>query len=254
MDKTGIISYSDNRFNYSYKGFCSIICGIVDMALEHYIENNNFNIKVEDPQALKLFDNVSSKTDDFYDIGPWFLTKCFSNSTYQNNYNAHTPANFENLKLKNKVYNNIFKIKDYYIEKFEFKKRKLGINKKTLAVQIRGTDKKNELPEIQLQKVFELIDKSSNQYIFVSTDDKKYLTPLLERYKSRIIYDDSISISDNSQSLHHNANDRFRINEEVLSNVYLLSQCETFLYSFSNVSHLALIIGVNNFKFVNHLN
>jgi hypothetical protein len=254
INKTGIISYKDHRFNYPYKGFCSIVCGIVDMALNHYIENNNFNFKIEDSQVLNLFDDISPKTNEFYDVGPWFLQKFFSNSTYENQYNAHTPANFENLKLKNKIYSNILKIKDDYMQKFEYKKEKLKINKQTLAVQIRGTDKTNELPEIQIEKVFDLIDKSNKENIFVSTDDKKYLTPLIERYKNKIVYDDSISISENSKSLHHNAENRFKINEEVLSSVYLLSQCETFLYSFSNVSHLALIIGANNFKFVNHVN
>ena len=121
-------------------------------------------------------------------------------------------------------------------------------------MQIRGTDKNRELPEIRAKVIFDLIEQNQNHKIFVSTDDKKYLDLLLDRYGNRIIYDSSLQISSNSQSLHHNCLDRSKINEEVLSSVYLLSTCKYFLYSFSNVSLLALIMGVNNFKFMDYLN
>ena len=91
MTKTGYVSYSDSRFNYSYKGFCSIVCGIIDMCLEHYIDNNNFNIQISEDQTLSLFDNISPRTDQTYDVGPYFLEKYFANQIYQSQYNAHTP-------------------------------------------------------------------------------------------------------------------------------------------------------------------
>ena len=252
--KTGYITYSDPRFNYSYKGFCSIVCGIIDMALEHYIENDNFNLVVDEEQTLELFENISPQTDIFYDMGEHWLKKFFSNQLYQSHYNAHTPANVDNLKIKNKIYSNIFKIKDKYLKKFEDKRIELGIDDNTLGIQIRGTDKKNELPELKIDKIFNLIDKFDNQKIFLCTDDKKYLDLILNRYSGRIIYDPSLEISSNSQSLHHNCLDRSKINEEVLSSVYLLSTCKYFLYSFSNVSLLALILGVENFEFIDYLN
>lgn len=254
MSKTGYISYSDSRFNYSYKGFCSIVCGIIDMALEHYITNHNFNIEVFEEQTLKLFDNISPKTNQTYNVGSWWLERYFSNQIYQGQYNAHTPANMGNLKVKNKVYSNILKIKDGYLEKFETKRAYLGIDKDTLGVQIRGTDKKEELPEIKIESIFNSIDSIGKQKIFLATDDKYYLDCLLNRYGSRIIYDHSLQISSGSQSIHHNCLNRSQVNEEVLSSVYLLSKCSYFLYSFSNVSLLALIMGVNNFQLIDYLN
>ena len=254
MTETGHISYSDSRFNYPYKGFCSIVCGIVDMALEHYIVNNNFNIEISESQTLNLFDNISPKTEINYDVGSWWLERYFSNQIYQGQYNAHTPANIENLKTKNKVYSNILKIKDEYLIKYQNKKLQLGIDDDTLGVQIRGTDKSEEIPEIKLENIFALIDSTQKEKIFVATDDKKYLDSLMNRYDKRIIYDSSLAISHNSQALHHNCTNRSQINEEVLSSVYLLSGCSHFLYSFSNVSLLALIMGANNFKFIDYLN
>lgn len=254
MIETGYISYSDPRFNYSYKGFCSIVCGIIDMALEHYVVNGNFNIEVAESQTSNLFDNISPKTNQSYNVGSWWLERYFSNQIYQGQYNAHTPANIDNLKIKNKVYNNILKIKNEYVEKFENKKVDLRIDKDTLGVQIRGTDKKEELPEIKIETIFDLIDSSNKEKIFVATDDKYYLDCLLDRYGSRIIYDNTIQISSGSRSIHHNCTNRSQVNEEVLSSVYLLSKCSHFLYSFSNVSLLALIIGINDFKSVDYLN
>lgn len=254
MTETGYISYSDSRFNYPYKGFCSIVCGIIDMALEHYVVNGNFNIEVAESQTLNLFDNISEKTNKSYNVGSWWLERYFSNKIYQGQYNAHTPANVDNLKIKNKVYNNILKIKDEYVEKFENKRIDLGIDEDTLGVQIRGTDKKEELPEIKIESIFNLIDSNDKERIFVATDDKYYLDCLLNRYGSRIIYDDTLQISSGSQSIHHNCSNRSQVNEEVLSSVYLLSKCSHFLYSFSNVSLLALILGINDFQFIDYLN
>jgi len=254
LTETGYISYSDSRFNYPYKGFCSIVCGIIDMALEHYVVNGNFNIEVAESQTLNLFDNISSKTNKSYNVGSWWLERYFSNQIYQGQYNAHTPANVDNLKIKNKVYNNILKIKDEYVEKFENKRIDLGIDEDTLGVQIRGTDKKEELPEIKIESIFNLIDSNDKERIFVATDDKYYLDCLLNRYGSRIIYDDTLQISSGSQSIHHNCSNRSQVNEEVLSSVYLLSKCSHFLYSFSNVSLLALILGINDFQFIDYLN
>lgn len=254
MTETGYISYSDSRFNYPYKGFCSIVCGIIDMALEHYVVNDNFNIEISESQTLSLFDNISSKNNHTYEVGSWWLERYFLNQIYGYQYNAHTPANLDNLKIKNKIYNHILKIKDEYLDKFNRKKLELGIDEDTLGIQIRGTDKKQELPEIQIQSIFNSIDKVDKQKIFVATDDKYYLDCLSNRYGERIVYDNSLQISSGSKSIHHNCLNRSQINEEVLSSVYLLSECSHFFYSFSNVSLLALIMGANNFKFIDYLN
>ena len=224
------------------------------MALEHYVVNDNFNIEISESQTLSLFDNISPKNNHTYEVGSWWLERYFSNQIYEFQYNAHTPANLDNLKIKNKVYNKILKIKDEYLDKFNRKKLELGIDEDTLGIQIRGTYKKQELPEIQIESIFDSIDKVNKQKIFVSTDDKYYLDGLLNRYGERIVYDNSLQISSGSESIHHNCLNRSQINEEVLSSVYLLSECSHFLYSFSNVSLLALITGVNNFQFVDYLN
>ena len=251
------ITLQDSRFNYSYKGFCSIVCAIIDIALEHYEVYDNLNCSVNDLQTLKLFDNVYDNFDLEYDAGSWWLERFFQNQLHHSEYNAHTLANLENIKLKNKVLNSILTIKPDKIAKFEKKISQFNITDRTLGIQIRGTDKKNEIPEPGIDTIIKKIDyyfeTTDVQNIFLATDDIKYLNPLKEKYDNLLLYDESLLISSDDTPL-HNLPDRDRINEEVLSSVYILSRCNHFLYSFSNVSLLALIMGANDFKTIMNLN
>ena len=47
------------------------------MALEHYIENDNFNLIVDEEQTLDLFENISPQSDTFYDLGEHWLQNFF---------------------------------------------------------------------------------------------------------------------------------------------------------------------------------
>ena len=251
------ITLQDPRFNYSYKGFCSIVCAIIDIALEHYSVYDNLNCNIFESQTLKLFDNVYEDGDDEYDAGSWWLDRFFQNQLHHSDYTAHTIANVENLKLKNKVFDSILKIKDDKRKLFEKKFTDLGITNKTLGIQIRGTDKKNEIPEPGIDNIIQKIDRYFDmvdiQNIFLATDDIKYLNPIKERYGNVVVYDDTIHISSDNAPL-HNLPNRDIINEEVLSSVFILSSCSHFLYSFSNVSLLALIMGANHHKTILNLN
>jgi hypothetical protein len=251
------ITLQDPRFNYSYKGFCSIVCAIIDIALEHYCVYENLNCSVFESQTLKLFDNVYEDGDDEYDAGSWWLDRFFQNQLHHSDYTAHTIANVENLKLKNKVFDSILKIKDDKRKLFEKKFADLGITDKTLGIQIRGTDKKNEIPEPSIDNIIQKIDRYFDmvdiQNIFLATDDIKYLNPIKERYGNVVVYDDTIHISSDNAPL-HNLPNRDIINEEVLSSVFILSSCSHFLYSFSNVSLLALIMGANHHQTILNLN
>ena len=251
------ITLQDPRFNYSYKGFCSIVCAIIDIALEHYCVYGNLNCNIFEPQTLKLFDNIYEDGGNEYDAGSWWLDRFFQNQLHHSNYNAHTIANVENLKLKNKVFNSILKINDDKRKLFEKKFTDLGITNKTLGIQVRGTDKKIEIPEPSIDNIIQKIDTYFDmvdiQNIFLATDDIKYLNPIKERYGNLVTYDHTIHISSDNAPL-HNLPNRDIINEEVLSSVFILSGCNHFLYSFSNVSLLALIMGANHHQTTLNLN
>lgn len=252
-----IITLNDPRFNYQYKGFCSIVCAIIDIAMEHYCVYENFNCSIYESQTLKLFDNIYEVSDTGYDAGPWWLDKFFNNQLHHSKYSAHTIADIDNLKLKNKIFDSILSIKTDKLKTFQQKFIDLGITNKTLAVQIRGTDKKTEIPEPNIENIISKIDyyfdNTDMENIFLTTDDIKYLNPIKERYKDKLLYDNQITISSDDTPL-HTFPDRDLINEEVLSSVFILSRCSHFLYSFSNVSLLALIMGANDFQTILNLN
>ena len=142
------ITLNDSRYNYSYKGFCSIVCAIIDIALEHYSVYDDCDCEVLESQTLELFDSIH-KGESEYDAGPWWLERFFSNKLHHSEYSAHTVANPSNLILKNMILQNILSIKKDKLLKFENKYKDLGLTNRTLAVQIRGTDKNTEIEEIE---------------------------------------------------------------------------------------------------------
>ena len=250
------ITLNDSRYNYSYKGFCSIVCAIIDIALEHYSVYDDCDCEVLESQTLELFDSIH-KGESEYDAGPWWLERFFSNKLHHNEYSAHTVANPSNLILKNMILQNILSIKKDKLFKFENKYKDLGLTNRTLAVQIRGTDKNTEIEEPNIENIICKIDSylESNlvDNIFLATDDTKFFDKLKSHYGDLLLYDNEVRMSEDGTPLHR-LSDRDVVNEEVLSNVYILSRCKHFLYSFSNVSLLALIMGANTQETIVNLN
>jgi hypothetical protein len=257
MNKFANISLKDQRYNYHYKGFCSVITTIIDIALEHYCEFKNFNWSVDDEQVLNFFEQNQKNKTEYYDAGSLFLDNMYAKKLLCYDHNAHTIADMDNLKLKNLIYINLLKIKKEYNEKFHAKFKSFNITQNTLGIHIRGTDKTTELPEVEENKIISKIDRyilhENIDKIFLSTDDLKYVRLLKNYFGSLIKFDESNLISSDSIPIHFGEN-KSRINEEVLCSAYILSRCSKFIYCFSNVSLLALIMGANNFKLIDNLN
>ena len=240
------ITLNDPKYNYSYKGFCSIVCAIIDIALEHYSVYGDCDCQVVESQTLELFDSIH-KGESEYDAGSWWLERFFSNELHHSEYSAHTVADPSNLILKNMILQNILSIKKDKLLKFENKYKGLGLTDKTLA----------EIEEPNIDNIIDKIDSyfESNliDNIFLATDDSKFFNKLKSCYGDLLLYDNEVRMSEDGTPLHR-LSDRDVVNEEVLSNVYILSRCKHFLYSFSNVSLLALIMGANTQKTIVNLN
>ena len=234
------ITLNDSRYNYSYKGFCSIVCAIIDIALEHYSVYDDCDCEVLESQTLELFDSIH-KGESEYDAGPWWLERFFSNKLHHSEYSAHTVANPSNLILKNMILQNILSIKKDKLLKFENKYKDLGLTNRTLAVQIRGTDKNTEIEEPNIENIICKIDSylESNlvDNIFLATDDTKFFDKLKSHYGDLLLYDNEVRMSEDGTPLHR-----------------LSDRCKHFLYSFSNVSLLALIMGANTQETIVNLN
>ena len=248
------IDLSNPIFRYEYKGFCSIINQVIDIALEHYLDYNNYNLIIKDSQIEYLFDILTDATKIEYNSSNYWLDK-FLNGNLKNKQSAHNECNVDNLFLRNNFFNKVLSIKPYYKNKFSRLKEQL-IDDDTLGIQIRGTDKVTELPAPNLEKIFSLLDKQLDKKessIFLSTDDFKYIDLLQKRYGNILKYNSNNTISRDGLPLHFRF-DRNKLNEEVLSDVFLLSSCKKFFYCYSNVSYLALTLGINNFNHMELIN
>jgi hypothetical protein len=251
----GNINLFDNRFNYNYKGFCSIINQLIDLCDYHYKKYNNLKFNIEDNQVEEIFEVSKFTINENYNVGSVFLNECFS-GLINNEFNSHTECNLEDLINKNKILNSCMIFKNDFLNESENIKNTL-LDTEYIGVQIRGTDKKDEIPTIPLENIFKHIDTGLNEFdgkIFLATDDFFYLENLIKRYGSeKIIYNTNNIISKNGEPIHFN-NNRTILNRQVMTDVYILSKSKYFYYTFSNVSYLSLIMGVNNFNKTINLN
>jgi len=255
----GKINLNDYRYHYSSKGFCSIINQVIDIATLHNKTHGDFNVIVEDPQILKLFNNLNSPIGETYEAGVLFLENFF-NGQIDNSFNAHTIPNYDSLKTKNNVLNKILKIKPEILEIFDKELRLLFNNEEYLGVQVRGTDKKNEIKEIPYGKIIEGIDAALNETnlkkLFLATDDIKYVNLIKTKYgNDMVIINESNTFSFDSKPIHF-TNDRNKSNLEVLKDVYFLKNSSYLCYTYSNVGYLAMIMGfdkIKGFKILNNI-
>lgn len=116
----------------------------------------------------------------------------------------------------------------------------------TVAVHVRGSDKKLEIGDLdRLNKLyFDVIDREDPSWrVFLLTDDTRCVTAFRERYADRVIVTDSIR-TDNDLGIHyHSSVDRVRLGAEVMRDAYLALRCEKFIGNGrSNVSAMAAIL------------
>jgi hypothetical protein len=252
----GRIDFSNPVFNYSYKGYTSIINQVIDIALEHYKKYKNFNVTINDEQILKDFYPIFDSETFDYNASDVFLNNFFLNDTTHNFFNAHTVANKENLYLRKKVLDNILKPKLEVLQESEIIRNQIG-DSNVLGIQIRGTDKKNEIPAIPndviVKKVREYVEKQNINKIFLSTDDINYVNLLTYEFGNVIFYNKKNTVSYDGNPIHF-SNEKESLNREVLTDAYVLSTCEHLIYCFSNVSFLALTLGVDRIRNFKNLN
>ena len=255
------INFEDKRWNYSYKGFASLINQTIEIALSYCeynkINHENVEFVVDDKQINQIFPKKHIKAP-MTPISSWWLDMFFSKKI-NNKFDSHQIANLEDLLIKNIYFNKMF---DYSYLQNKFEQSFLELNlTDCIGVQIRGTDKKNEIPRIKedivLRKIDSFIKESNESFskIFLCTDDLDYLNSIKLFFgEKNLIYQNAYR-SSGDLSVHHNhVFDRNLVNSQVMSDIFALSKTKCMLYTFSNVSHLSLVLGCHNHKNINCLN
>ena len=254
MNKMAVINYKDSRWNYPYKGFTSIINQTIEIAKAYYKVHNSLQINVSDQQIENFYTSITKNEIDEFDASNWWLNMFFANQI-SNSPNSHDVAVLDDIKLKKNIFESILLLKEEYKTKFTQEFQQVYMTD-CLGIQIRGTDKCQEIPrinvEILIRKIDTFLQNSKENYsrIFLSTDDIDYLNSFKNYFGKEYVFEQKNAYrSSGLSSVHHNKNlDRNVVNEQVLWDVYALATCRSMLYTFSNVSHLALCLGCDNHK------
>jgi protein O-GlcNAc transferase len=118
--------------------------------------------------------------------------------------------------------------------------------KPTIAVHVRGSDKKIEMADLDQvnKRYFDAIDREDSSWqILLLTDDARCITMFHARYGDRILVTDSIR-TENDLGIHYApAVDRVRLGIEVMRDTYLALRCAKFIGNGrSNVSAMAAML------------
>ena len=135
------------------------------------------------------------------------------------------------------------------------------IGKTVLGVHYRGTDKKvevkNHFLSASLENYLHSVEKCISEYnpniILLCTDDEEAIRTFNERYPDKVIFSNAFRVTEGETEgihlmkgvnrKHHN----YLLGKEVIVDVTLLSYCDFFVFSHSNVATAAMFI--NNQKY-----
>lgn len=168
----------------------------------------------------------------------------------------------------NKFYRNFYynfleneKLKKFFTQKIKVKKSLFKIyekiysnikNKKTLGIHFRGTSYKrttgHPFPPTKDQILIcvkKIIEKEKIEKIFLATEELDYLEFFKKKFPDNLIYLGSSYRSNKNDAfkIYPRNLHRYKLGREILLETMMLSRCDTFLYSNSNVSKA--VIGFN---------
>jgi hypothetical protein len=234
----------DGRIDYSRKGFTSIINGLIEVCFYHYEKYNNLNIHMSDPRVEVFFDlpKLDLSKEESYYVTPKYIDDLIKYDFPD--YNAHNIVKDNDIEIRNEIFNKLFKLKPNIT--FEDEVFDIGLH-------IRGTDKISEVPKLNDDNIINTLNsytKNSDKILklFIATDEFKYVELIRNNVNNVDIryFDDNV-ISYDGNPIHF-INDTKKIDFEVLRDVYLLKNCKTLFYCYSNVSLLSIMIGFKSFN------
>jgi hypothetical protein len=238
--------FSNLIFVLNYLNICKThgFTPIVDMKNYPTIYNEREKILGSLNSWDYYFDPVSSFTlEEAYKSGK-FLT-C-SNLYYKK---------FETCSKKiKKIFKEYIKIKKNYLNQSQDFANKYIKGNKVLAVHYRGTSYKTSAghpypPTFDQMKnaIDYLIKYKKYNKIFLCTEDLIMFKKLKNFYGSKIIFTNSFrSNKDDSFKVYPRKNHRYKLGKEILIEALIISKCNGFISTESNVSNFVNIIKKNN--------
>jgi len=220
---------------------------IVDMENFYTLYNEKNKINGTKNSWLYYFKQVSKYSlEDVYES---------SNVTFSNS-SMSFPRNFIQNNNFKKIFKNNIKIKDFFLENVNRFKHKNFHNKKIIGVHLRGTDMRitpNHTMPPTPDQIFYILDKMLKlkkfDKIFLVTDQKKYLDKFKKKYKNLLCYTDCFRSDKNKIfDIKIRKNHRFKLGQESLEQMLLLSKLKYIISSKSNLSRCSMMISKNSIK------
>jgi hypothetical protein len=164
------------------------------------------------------------------------------------------------------LFNKYFKIKNIFIKYADdFYKKKF--KKKMLAIHLRGTSYKtsaNHPFPITIEQTINLIDEIIKKYnynkIFLCTEDLGYFDAIIKIFKEKVIFLPGTykSYKDDAFNIYPRSFHRYKLGRDILMEALLISKCDGFIYTTTNVSEFVRFLDkknkINYFSIQNNFN
>ena len=158
-----------------------------------------------------------------------------------------------------KLFKKYFKINSNHQKFVKNFKKKFFFNKKIVAIHLRGTSYKtsaNHPFPITQKQIINLIDKllKKNRYdkIFLCTEDLSYFNFIEKKFRNKIIYLKNAykSFKDDAFKKYPRKFHRYKLGRDILLEALLISKCDSFIFTNSNVSEFVKFLDKN--KIINY--
>lgn len=211
----------------------------------YYVDKGNKNDNVWE-YYFEPVSNLSFQQGDIVHWKPRFPGGPFIGFDIQD-YSRNFNNDFR--KYMNSVIQKYVKVKKHIVNKIEFFFEKYMRGKKILGVHVRRTNKITESPlfdiNVFLKKASSYVNKG--YYIFIASDEHAVVEKFTKQFPGRVIFYNSHRSFDSSPNYHPDYHGRDRkdplnaiLGEEILIETILLSKCDLFLHSYTNVATAVL--------------
>ena len=205
-------------------------------------------------EKRKIFNSYNAWDYYFEPVSKYKLNKIYkferaiiSSSDYYKSFQQNSVEIKKIYKKYIKINKKILKEADVYIKK-NIK------NKKVLAIHYRGTSYKTSAghpypPTFNQMKfiIDYLFKKDKYDKFYLCTEDKKMFENLKKIYEEKMIYKDCFrSYKDDAFKIYPRHNHRYLLGKEIMVESIIMSKCQSFLSSETNISNFIHIIKKKN--------
>lgn len=227
------------------RGSFAIINEILAWSRAIKLESGHYLSCIHSETASRLFDQVQKSKS--YCNAEIDVRQNLQTANLRFPGGAHNPIRIDEIEELNHTFKNHFKIRKSQISP---EVQKQGIQRPILGIHLRGRDKYREVvPPSNGQVVSAIrafLSEHSVSAIYLATDDARYHRLIHSNFPTLLLPNKSIPESTSRKPSHlgyGSTEELVRIDESAFLDAVNLANCEYFLYSKSNLSYFALILG-----------